>query len=158
MTTRHKATEHVTIRWLIGRDMPEVLMIESASFDHPWTAEEFSAVLRHRATIGMVAERGQEVVGFMIYELEPGWIDLLDFAVHPQYTRRGIGSMMVERMIAKLWQQGRDRIKAKVWERNLVAQQFFRAAGFKVVNTVPDESGMFEDDDAYVFQFDLRGE
>ena len=59
----------VHIRWMIRRDMPEVLDIENRSFEFPWSEEEFIRCLRQRNCIGMVAEHEQHVVGFMIYEL-----------------------------------------------------------------------------------------
>ena len=31
----------VQIRWLIRRDMPEVLEIERATFEYAWTEEDF---------------------------------------------------------------------------------------------------------------------
>ena len=59
-----KAQVRVHIRWMIRRDMPEVLAIEHASFEFPWCEEEFLRVLRQRNCIGMVAEYGERVVGF----------------------------------------------------------------------------------------------
>ena len=44
------------IRWLIRRDMDDVLAIERASFQFPWTEEEFLCCLRQRNCIGTVAE------------------------------------------------------------------------------------------------------
>ena len=41
-----KAQVRVHIRWMIRRDMPEVLAIEHASFEFPWCEEEFLRVLR----------------------------------------------------------------------------------------------------------------
>ena len=60
---------NVHIRWMIRRDMPEVLEIEQSSFEFPWTEEDFIRCLRQRNCIGMVAEYDEKVVGFMIYEL-----------------------------------------------------------------------------------------
>lgn len=63
------------IRWLIGRDMEEVMEIENSSFDDPWTPDEFTQSLRQRSIIGMVAECHEDgdlsgkVIGYMIYEL-----------------------------------------------------------------------------------------
>ena len=59
-----KAQVRVHIRWMIRRDMPEVLAIEHASFEFPWCEEEFLRVLRQRNCIGMVAEYGERVVGY----------------------------------------------------------------------------------------------
>src|SRR5690348_3144654 len=64
-----KEQVRVHIRWMIRRDMPEVLQTEQHSFEFPWTEEDFLRCLRQRNCIGMVAEQGEKVVGFMIYEL-----------------------------------------------------------------------------------------
>ena len=81
----------VHIRYMIRRDMPEVLAIEQASFQCPWIEEEFLSYLRERNTIGMVAEVGEKVVAFFIYELHEKHLTLLNLAVHPDYRRQGIG-------------------------------------------------------------------
>src|SRR5262245_49541922 len=70
----------VHIRWMIRRDMPEVLQIEQDSFDYSWTEEDFLRCLRQRNCIGMVAEAGERVVGFMIYELHKSKLHVLNFA------------------------------------------------------------------------------
>src|SRR5687768_6635477 len=60
-----KEQARVHIRWMIRRDMPEVLSIETQCFEFPWTEEDFLRCLRQRNCIGMVAEQGEKVVGFM---------------------------------------------------------------------------------------------
>jgi GNAT superfamily N-acetyltransferase len=100
----------VHIRWMIRRDMPSVLAIESNSFEFPWTEEEFIRCLRQRDCIGMVAERNEEVVGFMIYELHKTRIHVLSFAVHPEFRREGVGKAMTEKLVSKLAYQRRNRI------------------------------------------------
>ena len=59
----------VHVRWMIRRDMPEVLTIEQEAFEFPWSEEDFTRCLRQRNCIGMVAEMADSVVAFMIYEL-----------------------------------------------------------------------------------------
>ena len=51
----------VHIRWMIRRDMPEVLDIENRSFEFSWTEEDFIRCLRQRNCIGMVAEHDDRV-------------------------------------------------------------------------------------------------
>ncbi|MEM1305855.1 MAG: ribosomal-protein-alanine N-acetyltransferase RimI, partial [Planctomycetota bacterium] len=51
----------VHIRWMIRRDMQEVLGIEQESFEFPWLEEDFIRCLRQRNCIGMVAEQGERV-------------------------------------------------------------------------------------------------
>ncbi len=69
----------VHIRWMIRRDMPEVLDIERQSFEFPWSEDDFVRCLRQRNCIGMVAEHGDRVVGFMIYELHKTRLHILEF-------------------------------------------------------------------------------
>src|SRR2546423_1822739 len=86
-SSTEKEQARVHIRWMIRRDMPEVLQTEQQSFEYPWTEEDFLRCLRQRNCIGMVAEQGEKVVGFMIYELPKAKLHILNFAVHPGWRR-----------------------------------------------------------------------
>jgi ribosomal-protein-alanine N-acetyltransferase len=144
----------VHIRWMIRRDMPEVLQIEKASFEFPWFEDDFIRCLRQRNCIGMVAEQGERVVGFMIYELHKSRLHVLNFAVAPEFRRLAVGSQMIEKLVSKLSSQRRTRISLEVRETNLAAQLFFREAGFRATAVLRD----FYDDsteDAYVMQYHL---
>ncbi len=129
MSVRVKSEVRVHIRWMIRRDMPEVLAIERDSFEFPWSEEEFLTCLRQRNCIGMVAEHDERVVGFMVYELNKTRIHVLNFAVAADHRRQGVGRQMMSKLIAKLSSQRRTRVTLEVRERNLPAQLFFRAAG-----------------------------
>ncbi len=131
-----QAQTRVHIRWMIRRDMPEVLAIEHASFEFPWCEEEFLRVLRQRNCIGMVAECGERIVGFMIYELHRNRIHVLDFATHPEFRRHGVGRQMVTKLVGKLSTQRRNRIVLCVRETNLPAQLFFRVVGFRAMEVI----------------------
>ncbi|WP_422929912.1 ribosomal protein S18-alanine N-acetyltransferase [Singulisphaera sp. PoT] len=147
-----KAQVRVHIRWMIRRDMPEVLAIEHASFEYPWCEEEFLRVLRQRNCIGMVAEYGERVVGFMIYELHKNRLHVLDFATHPEFRRQAVGQQMVAKLIGKLSNHRRTRIVLSVRETNLSAQLFFRIQGFRAMEVVREH---YQDtgEDAYVMQY-----
>lgn len=156
MKSGSSAKQHldVQIRWLIRRDMPEVLKIEQSSFQTPWTDEDFLACLRQRNCIGMVAEHNHKIVGFMIYELHKSRLHILNFAVSDEARKLGIGSQMIMRLVDKLSQQRRTEILLEVRESNLDAQLFFRKQGFKAVCVLRRH---FDDteEDAYIMQFKL---
>src|ERR1700735_1319008 len=97
-----KEQVRVHIRWMIRRDMPEVLQTAQESFEYSWTEEDFLRCLRQRNCIGMVAEQGERVVGFMIYELHKAKLHILNFAVHPHYRRVGVGSQMVSNVVSNV--------------------------------------------------------
>ena len=141
----------VHIRWMIRRDMPAVLAIESQSFEFPWSEEEFVRCLRQRNCIGMVAEWCDQVVGFMIYELHKNRLHILNFAVDPESRRRGVGRCMTDKLISKLSHDRRNRIMLEVRETNLDAQIFFRSLGFRAISVLRE---FYEDspEDAYLMQ------
>jgi ribosomal-protein-alanine N-acetyltransferase len=155
MRPQEKHEVRVHIRWMIRRDMSEVLDIESHCFEFPWSEEDFIRCLRQRNCIGMVAEHEERVVGFMIYELHKNRLHILNFAVHPEFQRRGVGRQMTEKLVAKLSNQRRNRIMLEVRETNLSAQLFFRSIGFRAISVLRD----FYDDtteDAYLMEYSYQ--
>jgi len=147
----------VHIRWMIRRDMLEVLDIEAESFEFPWLEEDFIRSLRQRNCIGMVAEHDGRVVAFMVYELNKTRLHLLNFAVAREVRRYRVGTQMMSKLIGKLSSQRRTRIVLEVRETNLAAQLFFRANGFRAVSVLRD---YYEDtpEDAYLMQYRYRPE
>src|SRR5262245_13504685 len=152
MSVQGKQDVCVHIRWMIRRDMPEVLEIEKQAFEFPWSEEDFIRCLRQRNCIGMVAELEERVVGFMIYELHKTRLHVLNFAVSREMRRRCIGNSMIQKLVSKLSHQRRNRILLEVRETNLPAQLFFRNAGFRAVSVLKD---FYEDttEDAYLMQY-----
>ena len=151
---KQRVSDH--IRWMIRRDMPDVLDIEKSCFEFPWTEEDFVRCLRQRNCIGMVSEFNERVVGFMVYELHKSNLHVLNFSVHPDFQRQGVGQHMVEKLISKLSHQRRNRITLEVRETNLSAQFFFRDLGFRAISVLRD---FYEDtvEDAYLMQYHYAG-
>jgi len=144
----------VQIRWLIRSDLPKVLRIERECYDIPWTEEVLLESLKPRARIGMVAEIGQQIVGYMIYELHDLHINILNFAVSPILWRKKIGTQLITRLIDKLSQQRRKCLYMQVQESNLGAQLFLKKMKFRAVKILRN----FYDEvneDAYLMRYSL---
>jgi len=145
------------IRWLIRRDMAEVLEIERESFEFAWTERDFLCCLRQRNCTGMVAETIQQpyqITGFMVYELHKSKLHILNFAVDPKARKRGVGSHMVAKLVDKLTQQRRNEIFLEIRETNLPAQLFFKNKGFRAVSVLRNH---YDDtsEDAYLMRYGL---
>ena len=143
----------IHIRWMIRRDMPEVLQAERQSFEYAWTEDDFLRCLRQRNCIGMVAEHDDRIVGFMIYELHKNRLHVLNFAVAPAYRRSGVGAQMVSKLVGKLSSHRRSKITLAVRERNLAAQVFFRSQDFKATKVLRN---YYEDSGEDAFQMEYR--
>lgn len=136
----------VSIVWMGRSDLESVLQIEQLGFGTAWNEDDFLRFLRQRNCIGMVANHGEKVVGFMIYELLKSKLHVAKFAVHPAWRRLGVGRQMVAKLRSKLHSHRRNRIVLDIPERNLVAQKFFRSQGFEATQTLQDYD---DDGDAY---------
>ncbi|MGY8770582.1 MAG: ribosomal protein S18-alanine N-acetyltransferase [Pirellulales bacterium] len=145
----------VHIRWMIRRDMSEVLEIERSSFEFPWGEDDFIRCLRQRNCIGMVAEHEDRVIGFMIYELHKTRLHILNFSVNADCHRMAVGSQMIRKLISKLSPERRNRILLEVRETNLDAQLFFKQTGFQAISVLRD---YYDDtvEDAYLMQYQFK--
>ena len=145
-----EAMDELRIRFMIRRDMPEVLDIEAASFPHPWDEATFINCLRQRNCIGMVVEQKDRVVGYMIYEMHKNRLHVLNLAVSTESRRQGVGTAMVAKLISKL-RLGRQSIFAEVSEWNDAGICFLRDSGFWCTAVA---HGHYDNGtDAYVFRF-----
>jgi hypothetical protein len=89
-------------RWMIVRDLPQVTAI-----DGQWGDDEFKKRLRERNCIGMVAERGDEIVGFVVYELHTDRLKLVRFAAKDEGSAQGL----LEKLAYKMGQHRRSKLE-----------------------------------------------
>jgi [ribosomal protein S18]-alanine N-acetyltransferase len=143
------------IRWVIGRDFPEILGIENESFEFPWCEQDFRRLLRRRNYVGVVAETNDHIAGYMLYEHNKGCIDLLNLAVDPKFRRACVGTELIAKLIAKLSHSRHPVLAVSVRDSNLSAHLFFRSLGFRCVQ-VRHHYYQNTADDAYDFVYDIR--
>ncbi len=157
MTGLAQGIPGVHVRWMIRRDMLEVLAIEQEAFEFPWSEDDFARCLRQRNCIGMVAEMSDSIVAFSVYELHRTRLHVLNFAVLRSHRRLGVGAQMMAKLTAKLAPDRRNRIVLEVRETNLAAQLFFRSLGFRAVSVLRD---FYQDtaEDAYLMQLSLTAD
>lgn len=126
----------IRIRFITRRDMEDVMALELAAFGDPWSEREITDFLKLPHAIGVVVEDDGILVGFMLYEIGPDCIVLHDIAINELYRREGIGRQLVDKLIDKLHEKRRRDLLVLVRERNLEAQLFFRALGFRTAGIV----------------------
>lgn len=132
--------------------------IERRSFEFPWTETDFLLALRQRNCLGVVfdSRSRDEIYGFMIYELHKSELKLINLAVAPEVRRSGIGSTMVNRMIAKLAQQRRNVLSAVIDERNLDGQLFLSACGLRATEVLRGHYEIVGEPDRDAIRFEYR--
>jgi len=139
MTTATAIRAH--IRWMIRRDMVEVLDIENLTEGQRWNEEKILFYLRNRNVIGMVAEIKKQVVGYFIYELHKDSLHLVRFIVHPDHRRRSLFTQMIDKLKGKLSPYHRLQVVSIVSQDNLSAHLALKANGF--IGSVSGDSYKF---------------
>lgn len=141
----------VHIRWMIRRDMPEVLAIESCRGKRAWTEDQLVELLRQRNAIGMVAEHGDTIVGYMAYTMHKTRLEIRTLAVHEKHRLRRVGWQMLAKAIGKLQPQRREAVRLNVREADLDAQLWLKACGFRATAV---EREHFDDDEPVAYRFE----
>lgn len=136
-------------------DFPEVMRIERAAFEFPWTEQEFTDCFLGGCE-RMVARyrngKAGEVLGFAIYEIYQTGIHVLSFAVDPNMQRKGVGSAMMHALKRKLSRKKWAEIHLEVREGNLGAQQFYREHEFRAISVLRGHYPKTPED-AYLMQY-----
>ena len=128
------------VRWMqYRRHRRDVLDIEAATSDAPWTAAHLRRVLQQSATYGMVAEHGNRVAGFMVYELHKRRVEVIRLAVHPDYQDAEVYEQMVGKLLGKLSPNRRNVLALWVPDDRLARHQWLRSEGFRAVESAGSE-------------------
>jgi ribosomal protein S18 acetylase RimI-like enzyme len=94
------------------------------------------------------------ILGFMVYQLKKGYMDLLTLAVHPWVRRKGVGTKLTDKIKNKVTATNRTSVQLKVRESNLETQLFLRKTGFFCKGTVADfYFDGFHTENAYEFEY-----
>lgn len=131
----------VTIRQLVWEesDLHQILEIENASFnkDDAYSLEDFERWYSYNPDFCIVAEIEGKIVGNMICRIQRYSLDLASCAVHPDYRRSGIGSLLLNETEITSRKFGIRKIYLEVRKSNTVGQAFWQKMGFEVLDILP---------------------
>jgi N-acetylglutamate synthase-like GNAT family acetyltransferase len=138
----------VTVREATGADLEAILDVAEAAWyaaygatldsstiaaalDEYYAPDLVEGAIEHDAIVFHVADIDGEVVGFA--SAEQTWADEVELHalyVHPDRWGEGIGSALLDRIVAWAREQDGDRIACGVLADNAVGTGFFEAVGF----------------------------
>lgn len=151
MKTLQSLKEETSIRWLVRRDLKQVLPIDEASFheDDRWGEQDFNKALKGRNSIGMVLEIGDDILGYVIYNYNDKNLEILRIAVKPSNRRQGVGRQIIEKLVSKLEHYRRRELGIWVSEDDLKTHLWLKSCDFFCDSI---EKGMNHGRDFYHFQ------
>ena len=112
--------------------------------DSPYTQKEYQELLSSPSTAVLLAQEGEEPVGYAVLELYSTHnrrilrqrliCSIEDFCIHRDWKRRGYGRLLFEAVLALARRSNANSLELTVWEFNRDALAFYQAMGMKGKN------------------------
>lgn len=114
-------------------DLDAVLEIEEASFNNPTTREWYERELERPEVCFIYVLRTPEspTAAFCAFWRVADQAHINNLAVRPELRRRGLGSQMLEAVIAEAQTLGAATVTLEVRRSNVAAQRLYLRAGFR---------------------------
>jgi len=119
------------IRTMREDDIPSVLEIEHVSFSTQWSRQSFLNEMYNKYSFLKVALFEENIIGYICADYLHHEARILNLAVHPDFRRRGVATMLLNDIKNALKTQGCVFLYLKVRESDTGAREFYERLGFK---------------------------
>lgn len=116
-----------------ARHLPQVERLEQRCFSVPWTEAQLRAQLPDDRHVFLVAERGNEVLGYvgLMHVLDEGYIS--NVAVSPDCRRQGIGAALIAELTRRAGRLELTFLTLEARASNAPAIRLYEKMGFRQV-------------------------
>jgi ribosomal-protein-alanine N-acetyltransferase len=122
-------------------DLDRVMVINSESFEHPWSADLMRRELFHEwSTILLAVEQGPDsegVLGFIVFWVVHDEVHVLNVAVAAEHRRRGVARALMGEAALRGRARGARLVTLEVRRSNGPALALYRALGYREVAVRP---------------------
>ena len=120
--------------WLAGEvDLDAIAAIESASFGDPWPRDAFLPYVDRDLALFLVAERGSNVIGYLVAFLVADEAELSNIAVAEYARGVGVGAALLDALIRLAIERKILSVYLEVRESNMPARSLYTSRGFQNV-------------------------
>ena len=145
------------IRTMTEADVAEVIEIERASYQFPWSEGIFRDCLRVGYVCRVVVRDG-ELVGYGVMSSGAGEAHILNLCVREGARCRGIGRLLLEHLLGRAVAGGMSEAYLEVRPSNTAAIRLYQSLGFEPIGV---RRGYYQAvggrEDAAVLKLALRG-
>jgi len=150
--------EPITLEPMTLEDLDDVLVIERASFQTPWSRGAFRYELtQNRVARCSVARYQRRLAGYLCLWEIGHEIHVTNLATHPELRRRGVARALLGAVLEDARRRGVDLAFLEVRPTNTEALGLYESFGFRVIGR---RKGYYFDtgEDALVMEARLSGE
>lgn len=120
-------------------DADALVAIHGDAFARSWSADDFAALIADRTVFALALRRqtwfggGRRLVGFALVRSVAGEAEILTVAVAPSERGRGLGRLLMEEAMRRLYREGAGACFLEVDQANNAATRLYRSLGFEVI-------------------------
>lgn len=114
-------------------DVEGVWAVDKECFKLSWSLNSFYEEMKNELSVYFVAKEENEIVGYAGFWNVAGAGDITNVAVHPDYRRKGIASLLILTMIKKSRELNLSSLTLEVRESNIAAQNLYAKFGFSTI-------------------------
>ncbi len=122
----------VHIRPMMEIDLPEVGVIEQASYSFPWSENIFRDCLRVGYTCRALDLAGQ-IIGYGVMSLGAGEAHILNVCVRNEFRNLGFGRRLLEHLLERASASGVGEAFLEVRPSNVAAIRLYQHLGFEQI-------------------------
>lgn len=119
-------------------DAPALATMHYSAFGvQAWTEQQIAASLRQPNVIGLQLRLDDVLAGFVLCQTVAEDGEILTYAVHPAFQRRGLGRQLLAETVALARSRRWEKLFLEVAEDNAPALRLYMGYGFKVSGKRP---------------------
>lgn len=117
------------LREMTIADVPAVYAIEQAVASGPWGEQLFLDCLKVGYACWVLVD-DIEVTGYAIVSYAANEAHILQFAIHPNYHRHGLGKKLLQHLLTTAKIHGADEMFLEVRQSNIAAMALYKKYSF----------------------------
>jgi ribosomal-protein-alanine N-acetyltransferase len=125
-----KELDQITVQRMTPEDLDEVARLEKICFSDPWNRKCFEEELEHQFCMPLVVRWDHQIVGYACLWHVDEQMEIANFAVSPEFRRRGIGRRLMEEVLLESREKGCTSVILSVRESNLSAKNLYEEFGY----------------------------
>jgi len=152
---------HHLIRLMRPEDLDQVMVIERASFESPWTKNNFFDEFKNSdLSTQLVMEFDNRVIAFAIVWSIMDECHLANIAVHPDCRRKGVAEIMLNKVISIARDKNCKKVMLEVRKSNEPAIQLYNKYRFEKVGVRKNYyyDGFMRQEDAVLMDLNITHE
>lgn len=111
----------------------QVAELEKLCFSDPWSEKSVASELSNPLSLWLVAMEGERLAGYVGSQTVLGETDMMNIAVHPDFRRQGVATLLIERLVAALRARGSHCLTLEVRQSNESAGRLYERMGFETI-------------------------